>query len=102
MDLGATDPSELLSSGDRLLPASADPYFRADRVGDGARLDPSFAILVGLEGNGTLRMEGGDELAVGRGSTVLVPHAAGLTILAGEVSAIRCRPPAPTAGDGNW
>ena len=102
MDRNAMDPSGLLSSGDRLLPASADPYFRADRVGDGARLDPSFAILVGVEGEGTLRTEEGEELAIGRGSTVLVPHAAGQTTLAGDVSAIRCRPPAPSAGNGDW
>ena len=102
MDRGTTDPSELLSAGDRLLPASADPYFRADRAGDGARLDPSFAILVGVEGEGKLRTEEGEELAIGRGSTVLVPHAAGQTTLAGDVSAIRCRPPVPTAGEGDW
>ena len=102
MDRGTTDPSALLSTGDRLLPASADPYFRADRVGDGARLDPSFAILIGVQGQGTLHTEDGDELAIGRGSTVLVPYAAGLTTLAGDVAAIRCRPPASTAGKGDW
>jgi mannose-6-phosphate isomerase len=102
MDRGAMDPSELLSSNDRLLPPSADPYFRADRVSAGAQLDPSFAILVGLEGEGTLSTEHGDELPFGRGSTVLVPHAVGRTTLAGEISAIRCRPPAAATGEGNW
>ena len=102
LDRGAADTTELLSPGDRLLPEAAAPYFRAGRVGAGAQLDASFAILVGIQGDGTLRTEHGDELAVGRGSTVLVPYAAGRTTLAGEVTAIRCRPPAPTTEEGKW
>lgn len=102
LDHEAADPAQLLSKGGRLLPAAADPYFRADRVGTATQLDASFAILVGIEGQGTLRTEHGDELTVARGTTVLVPHAAGRTTLAGAVSAIRCRPPAPDTQEGSW
>jgi mannose-6-phosphate isomerase len=103
LDRAMTDPARLLSQGDRLLPATADPYFRADRVGTGSQLEPSFAILVGIEGeDGILRTEHGDETAIGRGSTALVPYAAGHTTLAGAVTAIRCRPPAPDSGEGSW
>jgi mannose-6-phosphate isomerase len=103
LDRDATDPAQLLSQGDRLLPTTADPYFRADRVGTGSQLDASFAILVGIEGeDGILHTEHGDETAIGRGSTVLMPHAAGQTTLAGAVTAIRCRPPAPDTGEGTW
>jgi mannose-6-phosphate isomerase len=83
------------------LPPEADPYVRADRLSGGATLDAGFAILIGLTGSGALATEGG-ELAVGRGSAVLIPHAAGAGELRGDVTAILCRPPAPGAGEGAW
>ena len=69
------------------LPAEADAYFRFERVRAGDVLDPGFSILVGLGGDGTL-----DDLPFGRGSAVLVPHAAGETRLHGDVEALRARP----------
>jgi hypothetical protein len=33
---------------------------------------------------------------------VLVPYAAGATTLSGDIEAIRCLPPVPTAGEGAW
>ena len=89
----------------RLLPADADPYFRAERLcpdGGQAECEPSFAVLIGLEGEGALLTERGDELAVHAGMTVLVPFAAGATVLAGQLEAIRCLPPDPAAGEGDW
>ena len=83
------------------LPAAADPYFRAERVIGGDALDPGFAILVGLAGAGTLATAAG-ELPFARGSTVLVPHAAGAGALRGEVAGLRCRPADPAAGDARW
>lgn len=76
-------------SGRSLLPAVADPWFRAERVRGGDELDAGFSILVALAGAGEL---GGVEL--GRGSALLVPHAAGALTVTGDVEAIRCRPPA--------
>ena len=68
----------------------ADPYFQADRlhVEGSFALEPSFAVLVVLEGAGQL-----GELEVHQGSTVVVPHAAGELGLTGDLVAIRCRPP---------
>ncbi len=60
-------------------------------------LAPSFAILLVTEGEGML-----NELPLSRGTTVLIPYAAGATTLSGDVEAIRCLPPSPTAGEGNW
>jgi mannose-6-phosphate isomerase len=85
-----------------LLPAAAAPYFRAERIRAGAELEPSFAVLVSHGGEGTLRTEHSDELRLGRGTTVLVPHAAGRTTVEGDVEAIRCLPPEPTAEEGRW
>jgi mannose-6-phosphate isomerase len=83
------------------LPAVADPYFRAERVSGRAMLDAGFSIIVGLGGSGTLATEGGD-VPVARGTAVLVPYAAGVGELRGDVTALRCRPPSPDAGDGEW
>jgi mannose-6-phosphate isomerase len=76
--------------GRSLLPGAAGAYFRAERVRGGDELDAGYAILVGIAGSGTL---GGERF--GRGSAVLVPHAAGPLALEGDVEAIRCRPPDP-------
>jgi mannose-6-phosphate isomerase len=84
-----------------LLPATADAYFRAERLSGGAALDAGFSILIGLSGSGTLATEGGD-VPFGRGSAVLVPYAAGVGELRGDIEAIRCRPPDPAAGAGRW
>ena len=88
-----------------LLPVAADPYFRIQRVRPGrgkAALEPSFAVLVVTSGEGALRTERGAELALHAGMTALVPFAAGATVLAGELEVIRCLPPDPAAGDGDW
>ena len=104
-DRSAADPSAFASGSARLLPVAADPYFRAERVRPGggeSELAPSFAVLVVLGGEGALRTKRGDELALRAGTTALVPFAAGVTALAGELDAIRCLPPDPAAGEGAW
>jgi mannose-6-phosphate isomerase len=80
----------------RLLAPAADPYFRAERLTGGDPLDPGYSILVGVDGQGVLATDGGEQ-PVGRGSAVLLPHAAGAGELRGDVTAIRCRPPDPSA-----
>jgi len=98
------DPAQFVSDPVRLLPAAADPYFRAERVQPGgeSRSAPSFAILLVRGGEGELTTERGDELPLRAGMTVLVPFAAGATVLTGELEAIRCLPPDPAAGEGAW
>ena len=79
----------------RLLPAQADPFFRAERVDASSRgvaFEPGYAILVVVSGNGRLEYPTGS-LAVGRGSTILVPFGAGQVTLDGQFQALRCRPP---------
>jgi mannose-6-phosphate isomerase len=80
-----------LRAGD-LLPAAADPFFRADRAGGGDELDAGFAVVVVVEGEGLL-----GALDVRRGDTVLVPYGAGPVRLEGAVEIIRARPPAVAA-----
>jgi mannose-6-phosphate isomerase len=45
-------------AGRSALPAAADPYFRAERLTGGSALDPGFAVVVGLAGQGALATEG--------------------------------------------
>ena len=75
-----------------LLPAAADGFFRAQRVapagGEAVALEPGFAVLVVVEGEGRL-----GALPVRRGDTVLVPYAAGGLELVGAVVVLACRPP---------
>jgi mannose-6-phosphate isomerase len=78
-----------------LLPPAADAFFRAERVAPAptAELAQGFAIAIVLEGEGRLRTAGGEELALRRGATALIPWAAGATQLDGDLVAIVCRPP---------
>jgi mannose-6-phosphate isomerase len=84
---------------ERLFPAEADPFFRAERLrpDPDAALEPAFSILVVTEGSGRLET-GGGSLGLGRGDTVLVPFAAGPGAVRGRLEAVRCLPPVPDAG----
>ncbi|HZB23246.1 MAG TPA: class I mannose-6-phosphate isomerase [Gaiellaceae bacterium] len=79
----------------RYFPDEADAFFRADRLSGGSELEPSFSILVIVDGEGALETEHADPVPVRRGSTWLVPHAAGTARLGGACAAIACRPSAP-------
>jgi mannose-6-phosphate isomerase len=84
---------------ERLFPAEADPFFRAERLRPvpSATLETAFSILVVTDGTGRLSTAGGS-LELGRGDTVLVPYAAGPGKVDGRLAAVRCLPPAPEAG----
>jgi mannose-6-phosphate isomerase len=77
----------------RLLPSRADAYFRAERVDTAAPVtfEAAYAILVVVSGEGRLAYPAGT-LPVRRGSTILVPYAAGPVALEGRFQALRCRP----------
>jgi mannose-6-phosphate isomerase len=99
VDRAARDPAPLAGPAPAgpvgsLLPPAADPFFRAERVAPDpvAELAPGFAVLIVLDGAGTLRA-GGGELELRRGAAALVPYAAGPAQLEGELVAIVCRPP---------
>jgi mannose-6-phosphate isomerase len=86
--------------GDRVnvLPDAASDFFRAEAIRPGSgkvELEASFAILVVLDGAGTVTTSSGDELDIHRGHTVLMPHGAGTLTLSGNVTLIRCQPPTP-------
>ncbi|WP_019634413.1 class I mannose-6-phosphate isomerase [Actinomadura atramentaria] len=78
----------------RVWPEAADPFFRAELVGDGADLDPSFAVLVVLRGAGELRAARTTPLRAGQ--TCVVPYGAGPATVRGDVEILRCLPPAAT------
>jgi mannose-6-phosphate isomerase len=97
LDREPVDPAALTTPTSSLLPREAEPYFRAVRIEGGDTLDQSFSIVLITEGEGTL-----GDVPVRRGSTVLVPYAAGAAELGGDAGGIRCLPPDPHAGDGAW
>jgi mannose-6-phosphate isomerase len=89
---GAARPN---ASGESVLPASADPYFRAERMTAGATLGPAFSIIIVTEGKLTLTTANGVATECHAGGAVLIPFSAGTCVVAGTGQAIRCRPPAP-------
>jgi mannose-6-phosphate isomerase len=91
-------------SGDRgtrgsILPDAAADFFRAELVRPGVDgaidLEASFAILVVLDGAGTVTTSSGDTLDIKRGDTVLMPYSAGTSAVSGPVTLLRCQPPTP-------
>jgi mannose-6-phosphate isomerase len=95
LDREPIDPAALTTAArGSLLPKEADPYFRAQEVKPGDALDQSFSIVLVTGGEGAI---GG--VAVKRGSTVLIPYAAGETTAEG-IEAIRCLP--PSEGEALW
>ncbi|MCW3003417.1 MAG: mannose-6-phosphate isomerase [Conexibacter sp.] len=91
-------PAPTAELRDLLAPGAAG-FFAAQRVapqGDApVALQPSFAVLVVLDGTGTLRTEDGTTVPLTRGATWLVPYGAGRTEVGGAVSVLRCLPPSP-------
>lgn len=79
---------------ERLLPPEADAFFRAERIRPrpSSPLAQEYSILVVLDGDGRLHTAEG-ELELRRGTTVLVPYAAGEGELRGDVDVLRCLPP---------
>jgi mannose-6-phosphate isomerase len=80
--------------GASVLPAGADPYFRLERwaITGTAVVDAGFAVLVATEG--TIRSRDPD-LDLARGTTALLPHAAGPLTIEGRGELLVCRPPRP-------
>ena len=96
LDREPIDPAALTTpAGKSLLPKEADAYFRAQRITPGDTLHQSFSIVLVTGGEGAI-----GELAVKRGSTVLIPHAAGDT-RTDAIEGIRCLPPDPDA-EATW
>jgi mannose-6-phosphate isomerase len=82
-----------------LLPALAEPYFRAWVVTGadlGMTVAAAFSVVVIIDGEGTVRC-GGDDSTVARGDALVVPHAAGPLTFRGVVTAVVAQPPAPDA-----
>lgn len=81
----------------RLFPEEADGFFRAERIRPApeASLPAEFSILVVTDGEGSLSTAANGPLPLRRGTTVLVPFAAGEGTLSGTLDVLRCMSPAP-------
>jgi mannose-6-phosphate isomerase len=79
-----------------VLPPAADTFFAAERIRPAqgtVAAPPGFAVLIVLAGHGLLCSEQADDQPLSKGMTVLVPHGAGGTRIAGDCEVIRCLPP---------
>jgi mannose-6-phosphate isomerase len=79
-----------------VFPASADAFFRAQRLVVQAEvgIEPGFSVLVVASGSGQISSASGD-VDVRTGSTVVVPYGAGRLDVRGELEILRCQPPDP-------
>jgi mannose-6-phosphate isomerase len=91
----AAGPRPVRPGTDRLFPAAADRYFRAERieVAGSVRLEASWSVIVVTAGSLRIVHTGG-AVAVSAGDTVLLPFGAGAVDLVGEATLIRAMPPA--------
>jgi mannose-6-phosphate isomerase len=80
---------------EELLTPLADPFFRAQAVTDGAVLEPSFSILIGVQGYLRLTTQSGHQTRLAAGQSCLLPYAAGTCQVSGPGRAVRCLPPRP-------
>jgi mannose-6-phosphate isomerase len=84
-----------LSRDPAIFPPEADRFFRAELLAEGSVLEPAFSVVIVYDGEGALETDYSGPVALRRGSTVVVPFAAGTCAVTGACRAIRCRPPAP-------
>jgi mannose-6-phosphate isomerase len=74
-----------------VLPAAADDFFRLDQVASRRDFPAGFAIVIALTDIATMTLGSGQKRQLQRGSTTLVPYAAGTFRIDGE--ALVARPP---------
>jgi mannose-6-phosphate isomerase len=77
-----------------LLTSAADAYFRAHLVPGAGSVEPGFAVVLALGGQGQVTTTQGLRLAVRRGDAFVVPWAAGTWSVEGP-DLVVCRPPLP-------
>jgi len=82
------------ADGPVLAPGSLE-FFRLDRVSGAHEFPAGFAVIIGLAGSMTLTTGGGATVGLARGSTTLVPFAAGSMTITGDGTVLVARPPVP-------
>ena len=79
---------------------AANPYFRADYLtGDETDIEAGFAILLVLNGSGTMVLSNAERIDVTRGDALVVPYSAGSWKLRGA-SGVVSRPPLANLATG--
>lgn len=83
---------------DSVMPAEADPYFRAWAVHSTSQvaLPDGFGVLLVIEGEGQL-VHGSGSIKVSRGDVFVVPAAAGPCETLGPITGYFSQPPSPTS-----
>jgi len=82
------------ASSHKIFNSVADDFFRADYlVGDNAKIDAGFGVLLILGGSGELNFENYGKFEVESGDAIVIPHCAGSFTVKG-CKGIISRPPA--------
>ena len=77
----------------------ADPFFRADYLpSSGSASDAGFAVVIVLDGAGTIKFSNQPNIDVVKGDAIVIPHCAGGWDGYGFVGLL-CRPPLPTKAE---
>jgi mannose-6-phosphate isomerase len=78
-----------------LLPAAADPYFRAELIDPRSAVPvaPGFAVLLTIAGHGELHCGSAEPAPLRRGDALVVPYGADDLTVTGDVRAVVFRPP---------
>ena len=98
--LGRSDLDALVRTNavGSLMPQPAAPFFRADRFINGLGAwpsQPSFTVVVVLDGAGAIAGADGSRRSAHAGETFVVQYSAGLLSFDGALDVVCCRPPAP-------
>jgi len=83
-------------TGGAALPEAAKAFFRLERASRGDRLAPGFRVVVITAGQGAILCRG-SATPVKSGECWLIPHAAGIASIEGDLEIVCCRPADPAS-----
>ena len=75
-----------------ILPLKSDGYFRAHLAPGAGDFPPGFALVLVLDGVGSISFANAPEMKIEKGDAIVIPHCAGQFTFSGA-NAIICRPP---------
>ena len=75
-----------------VLPLKSDGYFRAHLAPGSGDFPAGFAVVLVLDGSGSISFANAPEMGITKGDAIVIPHSAGAFAFSGA-NAIVCRPP---------
>jgi mannose-6-phosphate isomerase len=75
-----------------VLPLKSDGYFRAHLAPGSGDFPAGFAVVLVLDGSGSISFDNAPEMGITKGDAIVIPHSAGAFAFSGA-NAVVCRPP---------